>query len=93
MPWRLVVFIVILGLVVVFAGFNISNVSDVSFGFYKATDVPIFISLFFAFLIGVIIMVPFAVGRKKILGKKGKSTGVEDSSPVEIPADSGIDDR
>lgn len=72
MPWRLVVFLVILGFVVFFAGFNIENASDVSFGFYTLSDVPIFISLFIAFLVGVLIMLPFVVGTSKSKQKKHK---------------------
>ena len=78
MPWRLVTFVVILGLVVIFAAFNTTNTSDISFGFYVVKDVPIFVSLFFAFLIGVVIMAPFLIGttRKKRLARH------EEDSPL-----------
>lgn len=90
MPWRLVFFIIILGFVVIFAGFNITNASDISFGFYTAIDVPIFISLFFAFAVGVVVMMPFAVGK---IRQKRKSTPVPEPLPgqmepmPEIPPD------
>jgi uncharacterized integral membrane protein len=67
-PFKLIVFLVILGIVVFFIGFNLSNVSDISFGFHVFTDVPIFISLFIAFAVGIIIMIPFTFSR----GKKRK---------------------
>ncbi len=79
MPWRLVAFIVILGLVVIFAGFNIGNSSDVSFGFQVVEDVPIFISLFFAFVVGVIVMTPFVVGRARRNRRRAEP-------PAEAPA-------
>ena len=77
MPWKTVFFLAILAFVVFFAGFNISNVSDISFGFVKIEGVPIFISLFVAFLIGALVMLPLITGRKKrksINTRKGKST-------------------
>lgn len=82
MPWRLVVFIIILGLVVIFAGLNIDNTSDVSFGFWKIEGVPIFISLFFAFVIGVITMAPFVIGKG---GKKRKAMDSEPPTELEEP--------
>ncbi len=69
-PWRLILFLCILTLVMFFIGFNITNVSDISFGFYTFTEVPVFISLFIAFLFGVSIMLPFTFLRKK--GKPGR---------------------
>lgn len=91
MPWRLIAFITILGLVVIFAGFNINNSSDVSFGFAVVEEVPIFISLFFAFVVGVVVMVPFVIGRtrKRRSPKKGEVTGSQGELPQipDIPAD------
>jgi uncharacterized integral membrane protein len=90
MPWRLIVFVIILGFVVVFAGFNVNNVSDVSFGFRVAEDVPIFISLFFAFAVGVVIMLPFVVGRsKKQRLPKPKSEPLIPETTEDPPSDGG----
>ena len=87
MPWRLMFFIVILGIVVFFAGFNITNVSDISFGFYTITDVPIFISLFVAFLVGTLVMIPFRVGRKRRGDTKpSRSARIEPQDMPEIPS-------
>ena len=69
MPWKMVFFLIVLAFVVFFAGFNISNTSDISFGFYTIQSVPIFISLFVAFLIGAFVMIPFMTRGKN----KGKS--------------------
>jgi uncharacterized integral membrane protein len=65
--WKLVIFLVVLAIVVVFAGFNIDHKSDISFVFYEMKDVPIFLSLFIAFIAGAFVMLPFvfARGRKK----------------------------
>ena len=64
-PWKMIFFLVILAFVVFFAGFNITNVSDISFGFYTIKDVPIFISLFIAFAAGVVVMLPFCLTKKR----------------------------
>ena len=69
MPWRMAFFLIILALVVFFAGFNITNVSDISFGFYTIENVPIFISLFISFLVGTLVMIPF-VAKSKVKSKK-----------------------
>lgn len=64
MPWRLISFLVVLTLVVLFAAFNQGNVTDISFGFYTVPKVPVFLSLFAAFLLGTFVMVPFAVKKR-----------------------------
>ena len=64
MPWRLVLFLIALGLVVAFAGFNAGNATDVSFGFHTFEAVPIFLSLFAAFFLGALIVLPFTVLRR-----------------------------
>lgn len=63
MPWRLISFLLALGIITVFIGFNLDNVSDISFGFTILSDVPIFISLLVAFLTGALVMLPAAIGR------------------------------
>jgi uncharacterized integral membrane protein len=89
-PWKMIFFLVVLAVVVFFAGFNITNVSDISFGFHTVVDVPIFISLFIAFFAGALVMIPF-VARSKTRKKEKKKveknvqSSVEDEIP-EIPA-------
>lgn len=86
MPGKMIFFLVVLAVVVFFAGFNITNVSDISFGFYTITDVPIFISLFIAFVVGTLVMIPF-VAKKKVPKKKKKDklTDGANESPDELP--------
>ncbi len=76
-PWKLIIFLIILAFVVFFAGFNINNISSISFGFFKLEEVPIFLSLFIAFLLGAFIMLPFTFRRGK-RGDKKKSKQSED---------------
>lgn len=73
MPWRLITFLVVLTIVVLFAGFNIKNVTDISFGFYTLSKVPVFLGLFISFLVGTFVMLPFAVRGRKTKGTPQKS--------------------
>ncbi len=70
MPWKLLVYLIVLSVVVLFAGVNIRNVSDVSLGFRTFEDIPIFVSLFAAFFLGVLVTLPFTY--VKYLRKRAK---------------------
>jgi uncharacterized integral membrane protein len=59
MPWRLVVLIVILGILLSFIGFNLDNTCDISFGFASFTKVPIFLTVFVSFILGMFCSLPF----------------------------------
>ncbi|GAB6090931.1 hypothetical protein [Spirochaeta dissipatitropha] len=75
MPWRLISFILVLVLIMFFIGFNLENRSDISVVFHTFEDIPIFFSMFASFLIGVVLMLPFALGKKKMARiKTGNST-------------------
>lgn len=58
MPLRLIAFLIVAALLIVFAGFNAGHTSDISFGFTTIHDVPIFVSLFAAFALGVVVSLP-----------------------------------
>lgn len=73
MPWKMIFFLLIVFVIVLFIFFNIDTSSDISFGFVTYHDVPIFISLFLAFTAGVVITIPMILlgkGRKKREAKK-----------------------
>lgn len=82
MPWRLIAFLVVLALVVAFVGFNIQNTASISFGFYTLEAVPVFLSLFAAFFLGVLVMLPFTLGKRR---RKGKQVKNSSTSPSETP--------
>jgi uncharacterized integral membrane protein len=88
-PFKLIIFLVILGIIVFFIGFNLSNVSDISFGFHTFTDVPIFISLFIAFAVGIIVMIPFTFtrrkGKDKVKKNKKETLSEADFEDIEQP--------
>ncbi|MFP4432449.1 MAG: hypothetical protein ACOCW6_10580 [Spirochaetota bacterium] len=72
MPWKLFFVILLLGLVVTFVGLNAQNSTDISFGFTTLSDIPIYISLFSAFFIGVLITLPFTFRRRSKSNKEPK---------------------
>ncbi len=65
MPWRLIGFIICIVLVTVFAGFNLDNSCNISFVFFQLENVPIFFSLMAAFVLGVLVVLPFTFGKKR----------------------------
>ncbi len=92
-PWKLILFFIFLLIFVLFAGFNIRNTSDISLGFKTLNDVPIFVSLFIAFLLGGFVVMPFIfIGRRKKIQKVKKKiqSGAQEKPSIEsepvIPA-------
>lgn len=58
MPWKLLLYLIGLGIILAFVGLNLGNTSDISLGFTTFEEVPIFMSLFVAFFFGVALAVP-----------------------------------
>ncbi len=89
MPARLIVFILTLLVIVTFIGLNIENNSDIRIWFGEKgllKDVPIFVSFFVMYLIGVLSAVPFVVRwrnrKKKQIARK---TAEESESEMKSP--------
>ena len=61
MPWRLIVFIAIFAVFMVFVVFNLENRCDISFGFAKFDQVPVFITIFVSFIFGFFCALPLIV--------------------------------
>ena len=77
--WRLIVFILVC---VIFLGFivlNLDHKSDISFGFKTYKDIPVFLTAFSSFLLGMLFAVPFVLsfGKRR---KKPSQAGSSDSS-------------
>ena len=87
MPARLIVFILTLLVIVTFIGFNIDNSSDIRIWFGEKgllKDVPIFVSFFIMYLIGVLSSVPFVLRwrlKKKSGAKKEEAEEAEEEEP------------
>ncbi|MGP1576672.1 MAG: hypothetical protein ACTTH7_04150 [Treponema sp.] len=85
MPGKLVYFIMIMLLVALFMGMNLSNRCDISVIFYVFKDVPIFLSMMFAFLLGNIAVVPFLFNRRQKTKKaENPATVYPDVTTVEF---------
>ncbi|MDR0689344.1 MAG: hypothetical protein LBG08_03625 [Spirochaetaceae bacterium] len=70
MPWKLLGFIVFLGILLVFIGLNLGNSCDISFGFTTVQAVPIYLTVFSAFVLGLLCAIPLSIS---IRFKKNKS--------------------
>ena len=64
---RLVIFIVIFAIFLAFIVFNLENKSDVSLGFHNFEEVPVFLSVLFAFILGMLFAIPlmFSLSRRR----------------------------
>lgn len=88
MPWKLLLTLIIFSLFVAFTGFNLGNTSVISFGFTEFQNVPIFLSLSIAFLIGAFYSIPYVLFTRKKQDKppkekdsnKTKKSGNQDGS-------------
>jgi len=76
MPWRLIVMIIVFAVFLVFITFNLENKCDVNFFGAVIPDVPVFFTIFIAFVMGLLFSVPlfFMILRKQ---KNLKDTQVQ----------------
>jgi len=95
MPWRLLVLIIILGILLGFIGFNLNNTCDLSLGFKVFKGVPIYLTVFASFMLGMVSSLPFIIFgslRKKMKKeKKHKSLKSEDDRLSKEKTDDKID--
>ena len=82
MPWRLIQFIVVFVIFLLFIMLNLQNKSDISFGFVVIKDVYVFVTAFFSFLVGMLCTFPFIFGLRS--RKKGK-TQPKEGKPGQKP--------
>jgi len=73
MPWRLIKFIIIFAIFLIFILFNYNNKCDISFGFFSIKDAPVFLTVFISFLAGLLCVFPFVFRQNK--KKKDIQTG------------------
>ena len=75
MPWRLIQFIVLFAIFLLFIIFNLGNKCDISFGFAVIKEVPVFLTIFSSFMLGILCTFPIIFGlksRKKTTSVQGK---------------------
>ena len=68
MPWRLIRLIIVFLILLLFIVFNLENKSNISFGVFVIKDAPVFLTVFFSLIIGMLCAILFTQGFKK--GKK-----------------------
>jgi len=81
--WRLLAFILICVAFLVFMVFNLDNTSEISFGLITFDRIPIFLTAFSSFVLGMLFAVPFVLS----FGKKPKKSSKE---PAESAGPFGI---
>jgi uncharacterized integral membrane protein len=85
MPWRLIGFILLFGIFLVFIAFNLGNKCDINFGFRVFREVPVFLTAFASFILGMFCAVPFVFSFRR---KKKDKTAVGKGEPqAALPAE------
>jgi len=87
-PWRMVGFLLVLGLLAGFAALNAEHRADISFGFFAFVAVPVFLSLLLAFIVGALFVLPLALRR----GKRMRDAELADA-PTEEQVRAALSDR
>ena len=102
MPWRLIIFIAVFAVFLVFITFNLENRCDINFSpeQLKISQVPVFITIFASFALGLLSSVPLlfhvrkkykdGVKNEKKIEKKKDKKNENDNIPVVIAADEKI---
>jgi len=83
-PIKLVATICILLICTVFTGFNLDNKCDINFIFKTAHQVPVFVTIMISFVAGVLLMVPFTIGKRRPPKKGPKNENSVDSESNKI---------
>ena len=69
MPWRLIGWILIFGIFLVFIALNVGNSCDISFGFHTFSNVPVYLTALSSFVFGLLcaipVMISLQLGRRK----------------------------
>jgi len=65
MPWRLILFIAIFAVFLVFITFNLDNKCDISFGVVGFESVPVYLTVFTSFFLGLLCTLPFVMNAQK----------------------------
>jgi len=95
MPWRLIIFIVIFAIFLVFISLNLEleNRCDINFGFAKLENVPVFVTIFVSFVLGLLSSIPLILHlRKKYKESPKKEKKIEEGEdkPIVVAADEKI---
>jgi hypothetical protein len=88
MPWKMLVYLIVLGILLSFIGLNLGNTTDISLGFTTFEAVPIFMGLFIAFFSGVILTIPVVLltVSRRTRRKDGQRTSREEAREAKAAA-------
>ncbi|MCL2759221.1 MAG: hypothetical protein FWD22_03330 [Treponema sp.] len=95
MPWRFILVLIIFAVFLTFIMFNLDNRCDVNFGFTVVDEVPVFLTVFISFIIGVICAFPLVMHiKKKEKNKKpAPSAPAAKTNTPAAPAEPGTDEK
>lgn len=79
MPFKLIATLLLVVLVAVLTGFNLSNKCTIWF-FHDFENVPVFGALLGSFIAGVLVTLPSVFSKRPLLGSKKKSEKKEENS-------------
>ena len=85
MPWRLIVIIIIFAVLLGFIGLNLTNTCDISLGFKVFKGVPVYLTVFASFMLGMVTSLPFFIFgslKKKLKKEKQSKTQVAENPQV-----------
>jgi uncharacterized integral membrane protein len=98
MPWRLIGWILILGVFLVFIALNLGNSCSISFGFHTFTNVPVYLTALSSFVLGLLCAIPVMIslhfgkkkgGPAKEKKEKGRKKGEDAALPEAVPGEKG----
>ncbi|GHT87008.1 hypothetical protein FACS1894137_13450 [Spirochaetia bacterium] len=80
MPWRLIGLVLVFIIFLAFTGFNLNNRCDISFVFWTAKELPVFLPIFASFVLGLLCSIPFAISIDR---KRAKKDGKDIDTPTQ----------
>ena len=72
MPWRLIRFLVVILILLLFVVFNLESKCNISFGFFVIKEVPVFLTIFFSLILGMFCAILFTQIKRKETAKPDK---------------------
>jgi len=70
MRLRMISFVIFICFYALFAALNLTNATDINFGFKKFSNVPVFLSVTISFALGAVFMLPFVFCTRKEKNEK-----------------------
>ena len=95
MPWRLILFILVFAIFLAFIALNLDPQyrCDINFGFKEINDIPVFLTIFISFALGLFCTLPITLSmikKRKEIPPKHKPEKVK--KPVKHNFDGSSDD-